>query len=267
MSETFALPFHGRVCIVTGAGSGIGAACAMQFWTAGAHVIAADKRTDALEATALELGPRYLPFHCDVTRSDEVDDLLENAVARLGQLDVMVNNVGDSVAALLKDVTDAQWHALLAINLSSAFFGIRAALRPMLARGKGAIVNISSGAGLNGSPGMGPYAAAKAALINLTKTAAVENARSGVRINCVTPGPIATPAATRMLDTVPNGRAGYEGRLLAGRLGEADDIADAVLFLASDRARYVNGANLVVDAGASARHGEIYPPPQEGHRP
>lgn len=245
--------FTDQICLVTGAGSGIGRACVREFLAGGAAgVIALDINADAVRALAAELGPRVEPLACDVTDAQAFDAAIKAAADRHGRLDVLVNNVGASIPGPLAAVSDATWERMLALNVSAAFYGLRAALACMRERG-GAIVNISSGAGLNGSPGMGPYGAAKAAMIHLTKTAGVEAAASQVRINCVVPGSIATPPLLAWMDSLPEGRAGYERRLLPQRLGEPEEIAQAVAFLSSAEASFINAAVLVVDGGASAK--------------
>lgn len=241
-----------RVAIVTGAGSGIGAAIARRFAEAGAQVIAADVRAEAVAALAAEL-ERVTARACDVTRSAEVNDLVDAAVERFGRLDVMVNNVGQSIAGWLKDASDEDYQRVLALTLSSTFYGVRAALRLMLPQRSGSIINISSGAGFGGSPGLATYGAAKAGVNNLTQSAAVENARSGVRINAISPGAIETPAILAWAASLPGGVPAYAATLLPGRFGRPEEIAAAALFLASDEASFVNGAVIPVDGAASAR--------------
>lgn len=249
----------GRTAIVTGAGSGIGAAIARRFASEGAQVLAADVRSEAVGALADEVDG-ITAGTCDVTRAAEVDALVAGMVERFGRLDVMVNNVGQSSAGWLKDASDEEWQRVLALTLSSTFFGVRAALRAMLPRRSGSIINISSGAGFGGSPGLASYGAAKAGVNNLTRSAAVENARSGVRINAIAPGAIETPAILAWARSLPGGVPAYEATLLPGRFGRPDEIAAAALFLASDEASFVNGAVIPVDGAASARMAAIEVP-------
>ncbi len=251
---------EGRIAIVTGAGSGIGAAIARGFAAAGAQVVAADIRAEAVETLAGE-HRGVTARGCDVTVSTGIDALVDETVRRCGRLDVMVNNVGQSIAGWLKDATDAEWERVLALTLSSTFFGVRAALRVMLPRRSGSIINISSGAGFCGAPGLATYGAAKAGVNNLTQSAAVENARSGVRINAISPGAIRTPGILQWAAELPGGVAAYEQTLLPGRFGRPEEIAAAALFLASDEASFVNGALLPVDGAASARMAAIDVPP------
>ncbi len=247
-----AIEIKGKTAIVTGAGSGIGAAIARSLAAAGAQVVAADIRGDSVGALAAEV--RGITAHsCDVTQAGDVDALVAGVMERHGHLDVMVNNVGQSIAGWLHDATDEEWQRVLAVTLSSTFYGVRAALRAMLPKRTGSIINISSGAGFGGSPGLATYGAAKAGVNNLTQSAAVENARSGVRINAIAPGAIETPAILAWAQSQPGGLPAYAATLLPGRFGRPDEIAAAVLFLASDEASFVNGAILPVDGAASAR--------------
>ncbi len=244
------------ITIVTGAGAGIGRATALRLARDGSHVVAVDLDPRAAEATAEAIRAQSCAgsaAECDVTRSDDVRTLINAVVTEHGGLDIMVNNVGGSVDGPLKDTSDRQFQEQLQLNLASSFYGLRESLAVMLPTGRGSIVNIASGAGLMGAPGLGPYAAAKAAIINMTQTAAVENARSGIRINCVVPGAIGTASLLGWLEDEPGARETWEASLVPGRLGHPEEIANAVAFLAGEEASYVNGAVLVVDGAASAK--------------
>jgi NAD(P)-dependent dehydrogenase (short-subunit alcohol dehydrogenase family) len=145
------------------------------------------------------------------------------------------------------------WQKTVDVTLHSCFYGVRAALRPMLERGSGAIVNISSGAGVLAVPFQSAYGAAKAGIINLTQTAAIENGAAGVRTNCIVPGPIATPPLLAWVDSLPHHGADYLEAQVSARLGEPEEIANAVAFLASEQASFINGVALAVDGGVSAK--------------
>lgn len=244
------------VAIVTGSGAGIGRAIAQRLARDGVYTVVADIDSNAADATVEQIhesGGDGTSAYCDVTDSQQIRELIGKVVADRGQLHVMVNNVGAPVIAALKDATDQQFQQQLQLNLASSFFGMREALAVMLPARRGSVINIASGAGLMGTPGLGLYAAAKAAIINMTQTAAVENARSGVRINSVVPGSISTDVMLDSLKLTPGAREAWEDGLVPGRMGEPDEIAKVVAFLAGDDSSYVNGAAIVVDGGLSVK--------------
>ena len=243
-----------RIAIVTGSGGagGIGEAIARRFVAEGAKVVVCDLSAEKAAAVASDLGENAVSWTCDVTRSDQFDAMVDGVVAKFGRLDILVNNVGFTLPGWLRDLSDETFHTVVNGCLSSTFYGIRAALRPMRAQGRGAIVNISSAAGIGGAPGLGAYGAAKAGVISLTQTAAVENFKSGVRVNCVLPN-AATKALTQWFDATESGRKTKAGIEAYARCGAPDEIASAVLFLASDDSSYVNGEIMAVDGGLSAR--------------
>jgi NAD(P)-dependent dehydrogenase (short-subunit alcohol dehydrogenase family) len=247
-----------QIAIVTGSGGagGIGEAIARRFVSEGAKVVVCDIDGEKARAVAETLGPNATPWICDVSRSDDVDMMVEETVRRFGRIDILVNNVGFTTPGFVGELTDEDWHRVLNGNLSSTFYGMRAALRPMRAQKSGAIINISSAAGIGGAPGLGVYGAAKAGVINLTQTAAVENFKSGVRINCVLPN-AATGPLLAWFEATESGKETRERIEAYARCGSPDEIAATVLFLASPDASYVNGAVLPVDGGLSARVGCI----------
>lgn len=247
-----------RIAIVTGAGGagGIGEAIARRLVAEGAETVICDIDGSKAESVARAFGPNATARQCDVTRSDQFDAMVAETVQRSGRLDILVNNVGFTVPGFIRDLTDEAWHHVLNGCLSSTFYGIRAALRPMRAQKSGSIINISSAAGVGGAPGLGVYGAAKAGVINLTQTAAVENFKSGVRVNCILPN-AATKALTNWFDATPSGRKTLAAIEAYARCGAPEEIAAAVQFLASDDSTYVNGAILPVDGGLSARVGCI----------
>lgn len=250
------LDFTDQTVIVTGAASGIGFAASRAFAEAGATLQMADIDAQALEkaAQALSAGGRAPLTHVfDARIPEQVDALVEATLAACGRLDVMVNNVGLSHFTPVVETEPEDWRATVEVTLDTCFYGVRAALRPMRRQGGGAIVNISSGAGLRGVPNQSPYGAAKAGVINLTQTAALENAAAGVRINCIAPGIIDTPPVAGWLKTLPNQGRDFLKTQVAGRLGRPEEIAAAVLFLASRQASFINGETLAVDGGVAAR--------------
>jgi len=248
------LGLNGRVAMVTGGSRGLGRQIASTLAREGCRISICARDQQRLEATVAELsgqGYHVSGTTTDVTKESDASRFYQETLAALGNPDILVNNVGGSLNGLLKDTTDQDFQNQLQLNLASTFYGMREALAVMLPAGRGSIVNIASAAGLMGSPGLGPYAAAKAAIINMTQTAAVENARSGVRINCVVPGAIATAGMLDWLEGEAGAREAWEQSLVPGRLGRPEEIANAVAFLAADEASYINGAILQVD-GASA---------------
>lgn len=253
----------GRVAVVTGSGQGIGRAIAWGFADAGCDVVVNARRRSDLEVTAEGIqarGRRALIVDGDIR--DFSETIAERTIAEFGRLDIWVNNVGgsnDKNVRQLIDTPDDVFRDQLELNLTSAFQGAKAAAHRM-PRG-GAIVNISSGAGTRGSPWTGPYAAAKAGMINLTQTLALELAERGIRVNAVSPGPVATEAYREVLG-VEDKLAEIASTIPLGRMGEPDDIAGAVLYLASPAASWVTGEHLLVAGGRTHRTYNYAPKPE-----
>lgn len=245
-----------QMAIVTGSGGegGIGEAIARRFVAEGATVVVCDIDGAKAESVAQALGGKTTAWACDVSRSDAVDAMVNGVVERFGRLDILVNNVGFTTPGWIGDLSDEDWHRVMNGNLSSTFYGVRAALRPMRAQKSGSIVNISSAAGIGGAPGLGVYGAAKAGVISLTQTAAVENFKSGVRVNCITPN-AATKPLLAWFESTESGKQTRAEIEAYARCGSPDEIAAAALFLASADASYVNGVVLPVDGGLSSRVG------------
>jgi 3-oxoacyl-[acyl-carrier protein] reductase len=242
-----------QTALVTGASRGIGRAIALALAGAGARV-AVNYRTDAsgAEATCAAVqgaGGEAVAVRADVGVAEEVAGMLETVRERFGDIDILVNNAGNTRDGLLVRMGEADWDDVVATHLKGAYLLTRAVVRPMLRRRSGRIVNITSVAGIVGNPGQTNYSAAKAGLIGFTRSLAREIGSRQVTVNAVAPGLI----ATAMSDAIPEeARAALAGRVPLGRVGTAEDVAQAVLYLSSPAAAYVTGQVLVVDGGLSA---------------
>jgi len=236
----------GRRALVTGASGGIGAAVARALHAAGAEVALSGTREDPLRALAAELGSRAHVVPANLADPAAVEQLGKDAQTALGGLDILVNNAGITRDQLLMRMSDTDWQAVLDVNLTAAMRLCRAAMRPMMKARCGRIVNITSVVGATGNPGQTNYAAAKAGLVGFSKSLAAEVASRGITVNAVAPGFIATPMTDRLSD---DQKAALTGRIPAGRLGTPDDVAAAVVYLASPGAGYVTGATLHVNGG------------------
>lgn len=249
--------FTGKVALVTGAGSGIGRATALAFAREGARVVVNDRNTDGGDETVeqiLAAGGEAVLLVADVSQADDVDRLIAQTVETFGQLDFAFNNAGvEGPSTEIIDGQEADWDRVIDVNLKGTWLCMRAELRQMLAQGSGAIVNCSSVAGLVGFPTSAPYVASKHGVIGLTKTAALEVATKGVRVNAVCPGVIDTAMVERALGTGEQADAATQAMEPMGRMGRPEEIASAVLWLCSPGAGFVTGESLVVDGGMVAR--------------
>jgi meso-butanediol dehydrogenase/(S,S)-butanediol dehydrogenase/diacetyl reductase len=243
------------VSLITGAASGIGAATARLFAAEGATVIVVDIDESNGRRVAEEIGARGIFHNANVSEPLEVEAMVKLAVDRFGRLDVLHNNVATAGAvAPVGDMPIEAWQRAIAVSLSGVFYGMRFALPQMVAQGGGVIVNTASVSGLAADYMLGAYNAAKAGVINLTRTAAIEYARKNIRVNAVCPGSVATPSLLRAIGE-GEGRRFLEDHHPVGRIGLPEEIARVVLFLASEDSSFMTGSIVVADGGISAHTG------------
>ncbi|MCT8329240.1 3-oxoacyl-ACP reductase FabG [Albidovulum sediminis] len=236
----------GKSALVTGASGGIGGAIARALHGAGATVALSGTRMEPLEALAGELGARAHVLQCNLSDAAAVEALPKQAVEAMGAVDVLVNNAGITRDNLFMRMSDEEWREVIEVNLTSTFRLCRGVLRGMMKARWGRIVNISSIVGATGNPGQGNYAAAKAGMVGMSKSLAYEVASRGITVNCVAPGFITTAMTDKLNDEQ---KARILTQVPAGRMGEADEIGAAVLYLASPEAGYVTGTTLHVNGG------------------
>ncbi len=242
-----------RVAVVTGAGSGIGRAIAQAFAAHGARVAVLDRSAEGAAATVAEIvgqGGQAVAIECDVSQAASVAQAASASAAALGACDVLVNNAGIIRAGLLETLSLEDWNATLAINLTGAFLCSQAFAQQMRARGRGALVHIASIAAEHATPQAGSYSVAKAGIAMLSRQLALEWGGHGIRSNAVCPGMTRTPLTQARYD-LPGNTERMSAAIPAGRIGQPQDVAQAVLFLASDMSAYISGQELTVDGGFS----------------
>jgi meso-butanediol dehydrogenase/(S,S)-butanediol dehydrogenase/diacetyl reductase len=259
------MQFNGKAGLVTGGGSGIGRATAIGFARLGGRVAVADINGENANKVAGEIagaGGTAIAIVCDVTRAADIDMMIARTKAEFGRIDLLHNNAfglpaaasSSQVASRTADVTDEIWNYMIEVGLSAVFRAMKRVLPIMRAQGSGAIVNTASISGLRADYGIPAYNAAKAGVINLTRAVAIEYAPYGIRANCICPGAIDTPLLAPAL-----AQPGFADRIReaipVGRLGKPEEMANVVLFLASDLASFVTGAALVADGGQTAKTG------------
>ena len=236
----------GKTALVTGASGSIGGGIARALHQAGATVAISGTRREVLDALAKELGSRVHVLTCNLAKSEEVVALVPSAEKAMERVDILVNNAGLNRDALFVRLKDEDWDEVIKVDLTAAFKLSRAAVFPMMRRRYGRIINITSIVGVTGNPGQGNYTAAKAGLVGMSKSLALEVASRGVTVNCVAPGFIKSAMTDALNEKL---RAAILERVPAGRLGGPEDIAAAIVYLASDQAGYVTGQTLHVNGG------------------
>jgi 3-oxoacyl-[acyl-carrier protein] reductase len=236
----------GKTALVTGATGGLGGAIARSLHAQGATVAISGTRREVLETLAAELGDRTHVLPCDLAAKDEVEALVPEAEKAMGQLDILVANAGITRDNLFVQLRDEDWEQVIDVNLTATFRLARAAVRGMMRRRYGRVIGITSVVGVTGNPGQSNYAATKAGMIGMMKSIAAEYAKRGVTANCVAPGFVATPMTDKLNEKQ---REAILSRVPAGRLGTPDDVAAAVVYLASTEAAYVTGQTLHVNGG------------------
>ena len=260
------MDFTGKIALVTGGGNGIGRAASAAFARHGAKVVVVDRDTAGAEATAgiiRQNGGEAIAVTADVTKAAEVKAYVRAAIEKFGRIDCFFNNAGiEGKVATTAEYDEAVFDQVLGVNVKGVFLGMRHVLPEMIRQGSGAVVNTASVAGLVATPGMPAYVASKHAVIGLTKAAAGEVARQGIRVNAVCPGPVDTRMIHALEEQLAPGNAAsveerYRTAIPSGRYTTAEEIASMVLFLCSDLAANTTGGQFVVDGGRTATGGAL----------
>ena len=254
-----------KVAVITGGASGIGRATCLLFAKEGAMVVVsdiADKAGEEVVRSIKQNGGKGTYVHCDITKEEDAKNLVERAVKEYGRLDVLYNNAGIGMVKLLTEMTEQEWDRIFNLNVKGAFFCSKYAIPQMKKQGGGTIINTASNWGFIAYPHWPAYCATKGAMLMLTKALAVDHAPDNIRVNCVCPGNVDTPLQGKGKFDAATGRWGNFDEAIKktmGRMAKPDEIANAVLFLASDESSFMTGAAMVVDNGETARGGPTWP--------
>ena len=245
-----------KIAIITGGGSGIGEATARRFVEEGATVVVADKNAEAAERVAQSLGQAARAITCDVARADEVRALVEGTAKRHGRLDILFNNAGYGIKGSVVETSEEAWDALMSVNVKGVFLGCKAAIPIMAAQGGGAIVNTASTTSRVGIMDRVAYVTSKGAVAAMTRAMALDHAHQNIRINAIAPGTVESPYFADILKKAPDPQAlrqSLAARQPMNRMGTPLEIANAVVYLASDEASFCTGTTLFADGGWTAR--------------
>lgn len=246
------ISLDGKIALISGGSRGIGRATALSFAKAGADVVVTSRKLADLEKVASEvhsMGRQAQAIRVDVSNSQEIREAVGEVQRDWGRVDILVNNAGAHLVERFMQGKEEEWERILTVNLKSHIVFCRAVLDGMMERQYGKIINVASDAGRAGSTGQAVYGAAKGGMVSFTKTLAMEMARYGINVNCVSPGLINTEMWNTVRDTNPKLAQAYEGLVPWKRLGEPEEVAAAILFLASDAAQYITGQTLSVNGG------------------
>lgn len=246
--------FAGKTVIVTGAASGFGKATATRFHKKGASVVLVDKDAETLKSVAEQFAENALAITCDVSDPEAVEQMFSRAIGHFGRLDVLVNNAGIAVPGQPDEIDNATWSRVIGTDLSSIFYCSRTAI-PHLKKTKGNIVNVASISGMGADWNFPAYNAAKGGAVNLTRSLALALGKYGIRVNAVNPGLCSTAMGKALVEDPEKAKRFIE-RTALGRLGEPEDVAPVIVFLASPEAGFVTGATVAVDGGTSASNGQ-----------